>query len=407
MTHTRPPALARAAALLLALPLAAACGEVGASTRFAGTVDTLNGVVHVRSPATGMWQPGEEWTLVEELRIGAEDGKGPEVFARVAALETDALGRIYVLEPQAKQIRVFGADGRHVRTMGREGGGPGEFKDVVGLEWDRQGRLWTLDQGNTRFSVFDTTGAFVTSHRKDGGLVTYQWTGGITRAGEIFAPGVRRVAGARQPELVMVRYDSAGVARDTFALPRYEGPAYRHETDRTSSMASVPFAPDLVTWFGPDGRIWGGISDRYRLAHTTLKGDTLRIVEREWTAPPVSAEEREKAIEGLKWMADQGAKLDFSRIPAAKPAFDRLFTDDADHLWVQSNLPGTEPGKTLDVFDPEGRFLGTVRLPARLGTFDPVLVRGDRLYTVVLDEMEIPYVVRYRIQGRTATAAAK
>lgn len=57
------------------------------------------------------------------------------------------------------------------------------------------------------------------------------------------------------------------------------------------------------------------------------------------------------------------------------------------------------------MFDPEGRYLGQVRSRAELTAFYPFLVRGDRLYVVETDEMEVPYVVRYRIEGRPAAGA--
>lgn len=60
------------------------------------------------------------------------------------------------------------------------------------------------------------------------------------------------------------------------------------------------------------------------------------------------------------------------------------------------------PGKQVDVFDGEGRYLGRVASPDPLPLTGQVLIRGDRLYVVVRDEIDIPYVVRYRIQGREA-----
>ncbi|HLL45922.1 MAG TPA: 6-bladed beta-propeller, partial [Longimicrobiaceae bacterium] len=146
---------AAVAHLAVAALAAAACGgEPGrAAGGWAGTIDTLpGGTVRVHSPATGTWKPGEEWKLVEELRIGSAEAEGPELFGDVAALEVDRAGRIYVLEPQAKEIRVFDARGAHVRTFGRKGGGPGEFEQPAGLMWDPDGRLWVVDQQNARFS---------------------------------------------------------------------------------------------------------------------------------------------------------------------------------------------------------------------------------------------------------------
>lgn len=397
-----------AGAALLLLPAAGACRDAAAGARFAGSVDTLaNGVVHVRNPAQGMWKPGEEWTLVEELRIGSEDGEGPEMFGAVAAVEVDSAGRIYVLERQAMEIRVFDDAGKHVRTMARKGGGPGELNQAVGLQWDPQGRLWTLDQANARFSVFDTAGAFVTSHRKDGGFMSWDWLGRITRDGRIFATAMRIVQEGnttRSAGTALVRYDSLGQPRDTFAIPEYQGPAFEHTSSRGNSTNTfsigIPFTPSLFWTLDADGYFWQGLSDRYRLARVSLGGDTVRVVEREWTGAPVTGAERETWAEGMKSFRDMGMELDLSRVPSTKAAFDRIVVDDQEHLWVLPQLAEAENGRVLDVFDAEGRYLGSVRVPEKLGRSRPLLVRGDRLYTVVLDEMEVPYVVRYRVKGR-------
>ena len=58
--------------------------------------------------------------------------------------------------------------------------------------------------------------------------------------------------------------------------------------------------------------------------------------------------------------------------------------------------PRTE-NRILDVFDHEGRFLGTVELPFKLADFPDPIVRGDYMIAVVEDELEVPYVVRARI----------
>jgi hypothetical protein len=400
----------RTALALSILAATGGCRDAGADAAFAGSIDTLaGGVVHVRNPAQGMWRPGEAWTLEEELRIGAADGGGPQMLGAVAALEVDAAGRIYVLERQAMEIRVFDAAGRHVRTVGRKGAGPGELEQPVGLQWDPRGRLWTLDQGNARFSVFDTAGAFVTSHRKEGGLRSWDWTGRITRDGRVLAAAMRmqREGNAiRGSEPVLVRFDSLGQPADTFAIPRHDAPVFKHEQRRGGSVSrisvGVPFTPSLGWTMDADGFFWTGVSDRYRLARLSLRGDTVRVVERAWTAAPVTGDDRRAALERLTWFRDQGGELDESRIPSTKPAFRRIATDDRGFLWVEPELAEADDRRVMDVFDADGRYLGPVRFPEALPPGNPVLIRGDRVYAVVLDEMEVPYVVRYRIRGRRA-----
>ena len=49
-----------------------------------------------------------------------------------------------------------------------------------------------------------------------------------------------------------------------------------------------------------------------------------------------------------------------------------------------------------DVFDAQGRFFGTISMPRR---FAPRIFRGDKIYGVWRDELDVQYVVRLRIVG--------
>ena len=48
--------------------------------------------------------------------------------------------------------------------------------------------------------------------------------------------------------------------------------------------------------------------------------------------------------------------------------------------------------------DPEGRYLGEVRAPFPIAFFPPPIIRGDFMYAVTEDDLEVPFVVRARIE---------
>lgn len=148
--------------------LAVACGAPG-DTRGAtwdGQIDTLaDGRVVVRNGERGIWPEGAEWQVVEEIRIGTLEGEGPDTFGDVASFEVDNLGRIWVLDMQASELRVFDRDGEYVRTVGRAGSGPGEFRQPVHVDMSPDGRIWVSAPPNARISIFDTAGSFVESMR--------------------------------------------------------------------------------------------------------------------------------------------------------------------------------------------------------------------------------------------------
>src|SRR5690606_18346956 len=160
--------------------------------------------------------------------------------------------------------------------------------------------------------------------------------------------------------------------------------------------ASVPFTGTLNWRLSPDGTIWALVTDQYRLFELAPDGDTLRTITRGFTPLPVTAADRESIHERMKWFTDQGGRIDPSKIPDTKPATRRFFIDGQDNLWVEITTPDEQDaGRVLDVFDPDGRFLGTVRLPFTL--FSTPVFRHGALYAVTTDELEVPYVVRARI----------
>jgi hypothetical protein len=55
----------------------------------------------------------ERWKLAPTLRIGGPD-EGPTSFSWVKSLAVDSRGRIFVYEHSTQDIRVFGADGKHL-----------------------------------------------------------------------------------------------------------------------------------------------------------------------------------------------------------------------------------------------------------------------------------------------------
>lgn len=399
--------------LPLMILLATACGAgERADTELATGMDTLaNGAVVIHNSAEGAWREDEAWRLEPDWRIGEVDGEGPDVFGRIAGLAMDDLGRVWVLDSQANEIRVFDAAGEHIRTIGGEGGGPGEFARASGLAFGPQGRLWVIDPGNARYTVFDTTGAFVATHRRPLDFSTHPWRGGINDAGWIYEVGADR---SRSYEALRTRYLLAAVApstgaMDTVALPYYEDARYvaRYPNGHVRSAASVPFAPRLTWRFDSRGYIWFGVSDRYRIVQRTLAGDTIRIIERSFERLPVNDQERERAVERLQSFIERGGEVDLSRIPDEKAVFHTFNLDSEGYLWVQPVLSRADidagARAHYDVFDPSGRYLGRVRSEVGIFLGHPAtIIRHNVIYSVTYGRLGVPVpgVERTRIVGR-------
>ena len=376
-----------------------ACAPASDTGPGAIAVDTTpSGTVVVRNPARGQWHPSDAWQLVEELRIGRVEGDGPDAFGQITGLDVDAWGRLYVLERQAQEVRVFDHDGGHVRTMGRKGAGPGELAGANGVALDRMGRLWINDPANRRYTVYDTSGAFVTSYPREGLGFGFGWGGAFVRDGGLWDHWMITEGSLRRSALF--RVDSSGYT-DTLTLPRFEPPSFQLErgssNDRMRVVFPVPFAAQELWRLDPRGFVWWNRSDEYRVLQLSLTGDTVRIVEREHDPIPVTADDRHRALGRLReTFASANASLDESRVPDRKPALLGFVIDDRGYLWTVP-LGAVD----FDVFDPQGRYLGVVTSSMRAWHLAPLpIVRGAAMYYVVTDDLDVPHVVRARIEGR-------
>lgn len=382
--------------LLFSLALVSmGCGD-GAPTpaerAWLGVMDTLpGGIVRVRNPHEGVWTAGQTWRIVEELRVGRIEGDGPDVFSEIAAIAVSPAGQIYVIDEQSQEIRLFDQAGGYVRTISRRGSGPGELAGGFGMAWDAQGHLWVPDVRNGRYVVFDTAGVARHHYRRSVPGVVFPWLGGFGSDGFLYdiAP---RSAPNGATLFTYYRVDSQGEVLDS--LP----PLVRAASGITLTLAHLAVTPRLSFRFDPRGHLWTGNTREYRLVQQTLDGDTLRVVEREFTPLPVAAQERD-SIEREFATIPVSFRAEAAEIPTVKPAFERIHIDERGFLFVQTLGAASDPHQRFDVFDPSGRFLGTVASPVQFTTYRalPVFV-GDKVYGVTTDSLGVDYVVRARIE---------
>ena len=346
----------------------------------------------------GAWKTGQEWRLVQEARIGSAGEDGPGAFGNVIEVAIDPMGRIWVADALRHQIQVFDARGEHVRSVGRKGAGPGEFGGISGMAWAPDGTLWVLDDGNARFALYDTAGTLLRTRVRDSNTTVSPWPGRLDRRARLYD-----VAADVQPDAtfrhVVVRFDSAGLPRDTFRLPEFRPEVFSitrgDSQNRRITEVSVPFTGNQQWAIDQEGYVWIANTARYRLERHAFGGGVERVVERRTPGVPVTREERDRMLENYRDFTRQGGRIDVSRIPDHHPAMNGFLFDDAGHLWV-SVVTSPREGRALDVFDPIGRFLGRVALPAPQRTALRA-VRGDRMALVFRDSLDVPTVIVMRI----------
>ena len=159
-------------------------------------------------------------------------------------------------------------------------------------------------------------------------------------------------------------------------------------------QAASRFLPQLLVWtLSADGTIWFARSGELRLIHRNLVGDTIRIIETQHREATFTPQE-----EDLIQRACHDFRGDISPSDFEKPLVHAIHTMDDGHVLVQIAGEMKEPTPVLDVFDPDGRFLGSIDLgfpmePRALHAF-----KGDTIVAVTLGALDVPYVVRATIR---------
>ena len=381
--------------LLTATVAAAGCGAGQSSMQTDDVrVDTIAGVVHVTNGARGAWGDVAAWEvdLERAVRIGAAEGEEAYTFGRVSGVYVAPDGRIFVGDAQAREVRIFSTEGEFVGRLGRTGEGPGEFRHVDGIGAAPGGGIAVLDGVLSRVSVFDGDGAFRRMFRIErpyriltaGASVRFDGSGR-------FYDVTRLSHGIDVDSLGVVRYSPEGAAEDTVLVAVHEPIRLVATRDGVPIMSMpVPYTPQPSAAIGPDGSHYATLGDAYRIARLAPGGDTVHVIHR--TVPPRRIEpavrDSVRAALVAHYRDLTGAEpRDMPRIPEHAPFIYSLVVDDLGFLWAL--VHAAEDRAEWDVFDGDGRFMGSVTTPSMMVTHI-----GERTIAgVVFDEMGVQRVL--------------
>lgn len=365
-------------------------------------------------------------TLVEELRIGSVDDPDLGFSALSSHVEVTEGDTIYVHDIRARQFRVHGPDGGLVRRIGRPGEGPGELGVIT--SWGIvQDTLWAIDfQG--RMTLFARDGRFLATSRPEPVRFTYgpHWLtvrpetllpGGVLMgrigARSIPRPGMPAVE-ARVP---ILRFDLEGNVLDT---------AY-HETLHFDAEAQgwtevrgvligageLPSSRPYTRSLGPDSvlveraQVTEGGRGLLQVTRRTVQGDTVWSRAFTFDPMPVSSAYRDSVLDeysesyerrfGSRAEARSAAEEVITFLPH-HPAISSLTNREDGTLWMLRTASGT-PGSDDATWEwivlaGDGSVLGRATTPPDTRIAH---VREGRVYTIEHDDLDIPWVVRYRL----------
>lgn len=353
---------------------------------------------------------GPEVTEVHvDLQFGSREGDDPNLtFGRIQGIQAGSDGTIYVLDGQPDDVRVFSPDGEYLRTIVRRGEGPGETTGASGIILSGDTLLW-MDDRRGVIGV-DPNGEEVRRFKRLAYDPAYYWSGafdnygrywiGAYHADEERSGDLTRASAGPHTETYLRYYKSYDLSTEAIdSVPLGERVTQTYLFDIGGGglgFMDIPFVSSDVTAVRPAGGFWHSGNTAYRITRSSEQGDTLVVIEAALPALPVTPEERSAYMDrtvdrhpGQRSAAERAAAV----IADFKPIFHSFFVDDEDRLWARRTTPnGAHP--FYDLFSEAGDYLGSVRLGFPPARGSRVWVRHGNLYTWVLDDLDVQYVVR-------------
>jgi streptogramin lyase len=347
--------------------------------------------------------------IAPDLSLGVVEGETHLTFGDIRGIEIADDGTIYVLDHQASEIRAFSPDGSFQGLVAQRGQGPGEILRANGLVRASDGTLWVQDHGQWQLIRLQPAGGEIERTPMFVRQFGYLWDGAIDEMGRIwtgssrplspFTPGQPPEPGLQQSEIAqaMVVHDLATGTADTIPVAISATSSYVVALQGGWQYRSIPFQASHLTATDPAGAVWSAMGDAYRIARLDTKGDTTLVIEVAHTAAMVTAADREAFITAARERSPEEERVarELSRaMPERKPALSQLVVDDVGRLWVRRYQEDADEPARFDVFDRTGHYLGSIRLGIRISPHFSPRIRDGRLYTVAVDALDVPSVIR-------------
>ena len=403
--HPRHRSTIAAGLVAVAISIAGMSAAVARPVRSV-SVDTVTAAVAARIGDTGVVDAADEY-----------------IFGDVTSVAADQHGRIYVADRLSPSVRAFGDDGQFIAWIGREGEGPGEFMWPVDILPAANGELFVRGQ---RITIFVTSDSSV---YPDSVVDTWRLPGyDNTRSprarlvdGVYYYPDYLPPPGDREGEserYLYLKFDSRGFTGDTVWVPRMGNPGrntahipyYPGGGRMVYGLHIAPFAPrtdwdmtglgtiimsdgDQLREFAQDGRLLRTIDGpevERRPVPRAERADSMRALEARIDSLPVPLDE----------VVHVAPEILRGEIPDSLPAFISIHVGASDRIWIERwPAEGMASSRHYDVLEYDGRYAGTVVVPATLLTDPPPFFGEDTIVGVVMDPtFEVHTVVSFRFR---------
>lgn len=349
-----------------------------------GTIETKGDVIIVRNPKEPMYS-APVLELTEDLLIEGSEEVEERMFQSINMLDVDEEGRLYILDEQAGNIKVFDRDGGFTKTIGRKGQGPGEFGLPISLTLAPDRQIIVNDMGQRKLLFFDRDGNYLEQ---------------ISIADKFLFFGPRVTADGNMIAMHTVPSDKP----ETF-LKKFT-PDLEPILSFTSAHVERPPVADIfvalhmtrLLWnvIPNDIVIWADLKNPdYELYEHYRDGTLIRIISKEFDPIVITADDREKLMD--RAFGDNPTRDQWDvRFPESYPPFSGFSFDDSGRLFVKRYEKETHPsGILFDIFDSERKYLAQMRFK-----MNPLIWKKGQMYSIEENEEGFQVVKRYKVNWK-------
>ena len=345
-------------------------------------IEQKDGLTTVRNGSKPAAVPGapKGIKLVHEVTVGSENDAEETMIFAIRAVQVGAGGEIFVLDGKIGRIKIYGPDGRHLRTIGKKGQGPGELQSPSRMTMTAEGNLCFLDSGNNRISIYTPEGTCLKETPFTGWRpIRFVPDSRGLGYGDIldFQGGVKDVLLKFDPKLDKIATIATLVIVD----------------NPSESMTSVEMFRLTYQVDQEDRVVWAS-TGAYELNIVDADGKLVKQILREYEKKPYSRADKDRMIK--EYFDGQAPPAGFKPLFAPhKPVLHYFILDDEGRFYVRTYEKDERGWFFYDIFDREGRCFTRLSLPESELLW---VVKKGKAYTYIEEnEAGIPQVKRYAV----------
>ena len=344
--------------------------------------------------------------LVPELVIEGRSLPEGILFVGPVDISVDPSGRIFVLDLQDHNIKIFDSSGKFQKALGRKGQGPGDFNMPLSFAFVKD-RLAVWDMGNRRLCVLTPEGEFVKA-REISGLSGRPNRIKALPGGDLVVETEKMFFDdPNKPQEVALEILTSELTPKRVICSH---PVWRNKFMRLEQglvNLPQPFAPDLHWDVSPDGKIVAGFSETYEIGVHDADGKVLAKFTHPHDPVKVTAEDKKGFFDGMTHTTGEGTSgqgapdfvVENTKFPAEKPAFNDLLVDSEGNIWAHPFDKDQDLEKRcFDVFAPAGEFISRVEILGESARYPyRAKIIDGCLWTIEMDDEGFFKIVKNKI----------